>query len=210
MVVNIFYVLPTINLKLYEPMARRFASSYTEHPPGGSEHQVYALINGPMLANLDHIFDPLPCKCLTHDNSGKDLGAYFKAAGQVPGDLMLCLGSPIRFRMAGWLDQIVECYLACGPGLYGSWGAQQPLPHIRTTGFFCPPQLLLEYPYPVSNHTRYEIEHGPNSLTLWTQRMGLGTWQITWRGVFPMHNWHVPSNQDCLFLDQNTDRMGYQ
>ena len=206
--INVFYVLPTVLPATYLPMARRFARSYTEHPPGGTDHRVCVLLNGPKLPGLDRIFDPLPCEFLVHDNTGKDLGAYLRAAQTIPGDLMLCLGSPIRFRRAGWLDQIVNAYLDCGPALYGSWGAHVPLPHIRTTGFFCPPELLTAYPYP-ANGSRYEAEHGQNSLTLWCQKMGWGTWQITWKGVFPVVGWHVPSNQDCLFLDQNTDRLDY-
>lgn len=210
MKVVVFYVYPAIHPQAYEPMARRFARSYMDHPPGAYDHLVCVLVNGNTGPGIERLFHPLPCDFIQHDNSAKDLGAYFKAALSVPCDLMLCLGTPVRFRRAGWLDQIVNLYLECGPGLYGSWGCHQPKPHIRTTGFFCPPELLNAYPHAVTTATRYEVEHGSNSLTLWSQKMGMGTFQVTWKGAFPVEHWHVPSNEDCLFLDQNTDRMAYQ
>jgi hypothetical protein len=191
-------------------MARRFTQSYMDHPPGGYDHQVCVLINGLNGPAIRKLFEPLPCQYLEHNNDAKDLGAYFRAARQLECDLMLCLGSPVRFRKAGWLDQIVNLYLACGPGLYGSWGCHQPKPHIRTTGFFCPPELLNNYPFAVTNSTRYQVEHGADSLTLWCQKMGFVTYQVTWKGAFAMEHWHTPSNEDCLFLDQNGDRMGYK
>lgn len=205
----ITYVYPTIDRTTYDPMARRFAQSYLSHPPGDSPHSVHVLVNGPKYAGIEKVFDPVPVELLVHDNSGKDLGAYMKAAHTIPADLMLFLGAPIRFRRAGWLDWVVDCYLNNGPGLYGSWGCHAPMPHIRTTGFFCSPELLRAYPYYFTTANRYAVEHGDNSLTLWAEKMGFPVMQVTWKGAFPMKDWHVPTNEDCLYLDQNSDRLAY-
>lgn len=207
--VVVAYVFPTLAIQRYEPMARRFTQSYLNHPPGDYPHQVVVLVNGPKYNGIERVFSPLPVLFAQHDNTGKDLGAYVMAAATIPCDLLICLGAPIRFRRAGWLDWIVQCYLGNGIGLYGPWGFHQPSTHLRTTAFWCPPELLNLYPYVITNHNRYEVEHGADSLTLWASRMGFPVLQVTWKGVFDMRNWHHVDNAESLFLDQHTDSIGF-
>lgn len=201
--VKIFYVYPTINRYKYDPMARRFVDTYTQHHPGDYPHSINVMVNGPMYKGIERLFSPLPVEFTQHTNSGYDIGAYQMAAVTVPCDLMICLGSPLRFHKDGWLDWIVSAYVQNGPGLYGPWAFHHPATHIRTTAFWLPPDLLNAYPYAVANHMRYSFEHGPESITLWTQKMGYPTLQVTWKGVFDQRNWHYIGAEDSLFIDQH-------
>ena len=197
------YVHPTVNLATYQPMAKRFVSTYLDHPPGSYPHELYVLVNGFKYPALDSVFSPLPVKYLVHDNTGKDIGAFMMAAETIPCDLLICLGSPVHFHRAGWLDWIVEAYLNNGPGVYGAWAFHQPVTHIRTTAFWMPPEILNNYPRYIDNSQRYEFEHGRESITLWAQKVGYPTLQVTWNGVFGPEQWHYLGKDETLLLDQH-------
>lgn len=203
MIVNLLYVYPTINRNKYDPMARRFVQTYMQHPPGTWPHQVHVLVNGHMYKGIENLFNPLPVQFTQHTNEAYDIGAYMMAAATIPGDFMVCLGAPIRFHKPGWLDWLVSSYIQNGPGLYGAWAFHQPSTHIRTTAFALPPDLLNAYPYPVANHLRYEFEHGNNSITLWSQRMGYPTLQVTWKGTFLPRDWNYIGPEESLIIDQH-------
>lgn len=203
MIVAVCYIYPTINRYKYDPMARRFVQTYMQHPPGSYPHQLHVLVNGPMYKGIEHQFAPLPVQFTNHTNAGRDIGAYQYAAATVPCDLMICLGAPLRFHRDGWLDWIVDSYLQNGPGLYGAWAFHHPATHIRTTAFWLPPSLLNAYPFMIADHQRYSFEHGPESITLWTQKMGYPTLQVTWKGTFTPPHWHYIGPEDSLFLDQH-------
>jgi len=143
---------------------------------------------------------------MQHDNTGKDLGAYTSAAQRIACDLMVCLGAPVFFHRAGWLDVLVHAYIDYGPGLYGAFAYQVPRPHIRTTCFWTCPELLTCYPYPITNSTRYEVEHGSNSYTLWAQRTGFATYMVCWDGIYAMRDWQQMPKSKCLMLDQHVER----
>lgn len=208
----IAYVFPSLLWTKYQPLADRFVLSYHKNPPGFAQHEVHVVVNGPppevrtraMFANMDPIFH-------THDNTGKDLGAFKLVADTVPCDLLICLGAHIHFPKPGWLDHLVESYLDHGPGYYGCWGFHEPSPHIRTTAFWAPPQFLSSYPVELNNSNRYRFEHGRNaSMFWWARGQGFPVGQVSWREtrLFP-HFDHVPENE-CLMFDQHTDRMGYK
>lgn len=203
MKVVLFYVHPVVSLPTYQPMARRFVQSYQENPPGAYPHELVVLVNGFKYPALDGLFKPLPVTYLVHTNIGKDIGAYQKAAEEIPCDLMICLGSPVFCPKPGWLDWLVDQYLEHGPGLYGAFAYQVPMPHIRTTCFWCPPELLNSYPQHIGDGDRYAFEHGPDSITLWARRMGLGTFLVTWDGVLEMKDWYQAPRSKCLFIDQH-------
>jgi hypothetical protein len=193
-------------------MARRFTESYCNHPPGVNDHELVVVVNGggEITTRQRRLFDPLSPAFTSHDNAGRDLGAFFKAADTIDADLMVFLGAPVRPRMDGWLDWIVQCYLANGPGFYGQCAFRHPSTHIRTTAFWCSPDLLLKYPFEVSAGTRYAVEHGESSLTLWAQREGFGVWQVTRKGVFAMNDWYYVPESEILFLDQHGEGMGFK
>jgi len=197
------YVHPTINLAKYQPLARRWVKTYQDNPPGAYPHEICVLVNGRKYPELEKIFDPLPVRYLFHSNVGRDIGAYQLTAQTVPCDLMVCLGSPVYFHKSGWLDWVMESYLANGPGVYGAFAFHQPAVHIRTTVFWMPPEILNAYPKQVGDGDRYGFEHGSDSLTLWAQRSGFPVLQVTWNGTFDVPKWHHVPRNEALVIDQH-------
>lgn len=208
----IVYIFPHIARTTYEPLARRFVQSYMDKPPGVEDHQIKVVINGGLRGPYhDSLFSPLPVQFVSHNNSGKDIGAFQMAAATFPCDLLICFGSHIHFNRAGWLDYMVAAYRENGPGLYGGYGFHHPTNHIRTTNFWMPPQLLQSYPHRIGDNQRYMFEHGgDHSITKHTFAMGYPCLQLTWDGVFSLESWHHPSREEALVLDQHTDRIPWQ
>jgi hypothetical protein len=209
--VVIAYVYPAVQPATYRPMARRFANSYMSFPSGSADHEVVALVNGghhQMERNYNAAFAPVPVRFFHHSNLGKDIGAFQAFAETCTADLLVCLGAPVRFHRGGWLDRIVQSYEDNGPGLYGCWGFHQPLPHIRTTAFWLPPDLLRAYPYQIVNENRYEFEHGHRSILNFCNSIGLGGFMVTWSGCFAQDQWHHIGADECLMLDQHCERAG--
>jgi len=209
--VAIVYVHPRADMRQYVPAARKFVSSYLTHPPGATPHDIYVIINGDTVRQSDlPLFNPLPVKFMTHDNYGKDIGAFQKAAREIKADLMVFCGSRVHFRKAGWLDVMVNAYEKNGPGIFGAYAFHQPHLHIRTTCFWMPPDLLLAYPILVGNDQRYEFEHGPtHGISKWVIEMGFNAWLVTWTGTFPPNDWRHVENHEAVVLDQHSDRIGY-
>lgn len=203
------YCYPNLQAAKYAPAAKRFADTYQAFPPGKSEHELYVIANGaPLEPHQKKPFIHIANKYLEHNNYGKDVGAFQMAAREIKCDLLGCFGAHIYFWKAGWLDRIVEAYLENGPGLYGTWGFHQPLPHLRTTAFWIPPEVLDTYPHAIGDSDRYSFEHGLDSLTLWAQRTGFEPLLVTWSGVFAMDQWHPVSREESLFYDQWYDGRG--
>lgn len=212
MKIAIVYIHPTAHAYTYVPLAKRFVKTYMECPPGSTDHELHVAINGsvPIGDWCRSLFKPLAPGFFAHNNYGKDIGAYQSAADLIPCDLMVCLGAPVHFHKPGWLDRIVQAYMENGPAVYAPWGFHQPLPHLRTTAFWCPPEFLSSYPHRVSDRERYQFEHGLDSITLWTQKLGFEPLQVTWRGVFGMENWHHCTRDESLFIDQHMEKNNVQ
>lgn len=211
MKIAIVYVYPNLLHQTYDRQAKRFAGHYVSNPPGESDHELYVVVNGggTITPRQESLFHPLAPKYLYHDNSGKDVGAHRMAAKSLCCDLILLLGAPCWPAKAGWLDHIVMAYENHGPALYGNFCFHQPKPHVRTTCYWAPPQIISSSTLPVHNDLRYEWEHGQKSITRHCMKLGFPVLQVTWRGVFSIENWsHVPE-RDCLFFDQHTERIGY-
>jgi len=210
MKVVLTYVYPDLDARTYVPLARRFVESYMEHPPGSLDHEIHVLVNYGLPNNPAYpkLFRPLTCSFMLHDNQGKDIGAFQKAAEEIPCDLMVFLGAPIHFYRAGWLDRIVNVYEQNGPGLYGCRGYTTPMHHLRTTSFWCAPELLNSYPYTVHNDSRYEFEHGVRSITQHVRSIGLECFMVTWDGCYPYDSWGRTPNGSNLMLDQWSDMAG--
>lgn len=208
----IIYIHPRPDMRKYIPAARRFAASYIQHPPGATQHDVYVVVNGDIVRKYDEKpFHPLPVKLITHDNFGKDIGAFQKCAREIKGyDLMVFCGAEVRFRRAGWLDLMMMAYEKKGPGIFGAFAFHQPALHIRTTCFWMPPELLNLYPYQIGNEHRYDFEHGANSIAKWTIDSGFNAWMVTWLGIYPPAEWRHVENHEAVVLDQHTARIGYQ
>jgi hypothetical protein len=204
----VVYIMPLVNVSEYAPMAKRFMGTYHEHPPGKSEHEVCVVLNGEsnLVSWATDLFNGFGCRIIKHNNYGKDIGAYIAAADQIECDLMVCMGTPVHFHKPLWLDRIVSTYLQHGPAMYGPWGFQQPMPHLRTTVFWLPPELLLAYPHRVDGRGRYAFEHSPTSMTLWSQRQGFDPKMVTWNEVREMKDWGAISREESLMIDQHINR----
>lgn len=201
-----------VNVATYIPMAKRFMLTYQVNPPGRTKHEVVVVVNGESGLSewAKSQFVDFPCRLLDHNNYGKDIGAYIAAADQLDCDLMVCMGTPVHFHKAGWLDRIHDTYLEHGPAMYGPWGFQSPLPHLRTTVFWLPPELLLAYPFPVDSGGRYAFEHSPNSMTLWSQKQGFEPRMVTWKETLMMKDWGGISRDESLMIDQHMQRWNVQ
>ncbi len=211
MKIALCYVFPDLQHQIYLPMAKRFVATYMEHPPGNSDHDLHVLVNHGaqnMVPAYQRLFDPLPCSFLMHSNDGKDIGAFQKAGEEIACDLMVFLGAPVHFYRAGWLDRIVNVYEENGPALYGCRGYNSPRHHIRTTSFWCAPELFNSYPYVVHNDSRYEFEHGNRSLVNHVKGLGLECYMVTWNGCYPLHQWGNTPQGANLMLDQWSERYG--
>jgi hypothetical protein len=175
--ISLVYIHPTANAQTYVPMARRFVESYMANPPGSVDHDIHVAINGSIDIGewCQRLFNPLPCSFFRHNNYGKDIGAYQAAAD----------------------------FLENGPAMYAPWGFHHPLPHLRTTAFWLPPEFLNSYPVRVGNDQRYAFEHSEESMTLWSQKQGFEPMMVTWRGMYPMHSWHPVTRDESLMVDQH-------
>lgn len=204
----------------YRDKAVQFVESYQDYPPG-FEHETVVICNGvPASDDARGLFAPLmKCSMLDHDDSGWDIGGYQLAARSVPCDLMLFCGGHTYFRREGWLARIWQVYEEHGSALYGSTGNQGNgggvHPHVRTTGFWCPPSLLARYPYPVtqpgSGGQRYEMEHGDTCLSNWVAKKGLKRLIVGWNHVLPLeqcnampNGFHQGRQENVLFGDRMT------
>ncbi len=204
--IAIVYCHPAVNQPKYGPAARKFSDSYMSFPPGESDHEIYVGLNGGTGHGpyQDKLFRPLPITYLEHSNWGRDIGLFQMAADTLPCDLLVCFGAHVHFHRAGWLDRMVKVFEDYGPTLYGAWGFDVPAPHLRTTAFWLPPELLNMYPHVIGDKDRYGFEHGSESITLWTQKMGFEPLMITQSEVLPMKQWRHAGCEDSLFGDNHT------
>lgn len=209
MKIAVAYVFPLVNLRIYYPLAQRFAKTYVQFP-AGIEHELHVIHNGSLATDLEkRVFDGIPHTLHTRDNFGWDIGAYQYAALRLECDLLVCLGAPVHFYRPGWLERMTDTYVLEGPGYFGCWGFRFPF-HIRTTAFWLPPALLNSYPDLVgtARRSRYQFEHGPNSLARHTLQLGFEATVVSWKETWPHDRWDQAKTGigDCLCLDQHTHR----
>ena len=188
MKIEVFYIYPKVNPARYFFDADKFFESL-------------ALNSAPEVA--------LAVKVIRTDASnGKDIGAYIKAARTCDADIMVCLGSHVRINKDGWLGRIVEVWEDRGPGLYGPFGSEEPIPHIRTTAFWCAPGLLGNYPWEVvTDQDRYNFElDKKRSITSHALSFGMPVRQVTKSRSIELGKWDaMVSMEDLLMLDRFTD-----
>jgi hypothetical protein len=206
--VAIVYVFPQVKRQVYYPLAHRFTETWRKFPPGNEPHILYVIGNGgEVLPQEQSLFDGISCRFLAHDNSGWDVGAFQLAAEKLPCDLLICLGAPVHFHRSGWLDRMVDAYVQSGPALYGCWAYLSPNWHVRTTVFWCPPELLKSYSYAVTSEqrSRYAFEHGQQSFTRHVLGLGFPCIMVTQKGCFSFDQWekNAPGVADSLVLDQH-------
>ena len=204
--VAVVYCCPTVERRTYYSYARNFARTWIAHPPG-YPHKFFIFVNGTEWpTQFSSEFSQIPYRYEFHDNVGWDIGAFQRAAAVIPCDLLVCLGAHIAFNHDNWLKTIVDNFIENGPGLYGPWGAMFPTVHVRTTAFWCPPELLASYPFYVQSDrlSRYGFEHGQNSFTKWTQDAGFPVYMLTTKGCFEPAKWDdmSPTGPESIMLDK--------
>jgi hypothetical protein len=194
--ITLVYCFPLNGAQGFCMHAYNFAQSYAKNPPG-MEHDTLVICNGaPATQSSKDLFSPLPnVGYVDHDNSGWDIGAFQLAARISTSDLMVFCGSKSYFRKPNWLIRMWEVFGEFGDTLYGSTGNQGDMrfnvhPHVRTTGFWCTPKLLRDYPHRVTQSAtggeRYMAEHGPNCLSNWVKQQGKQCWIAGFDSIWPL------------------------
>jgi hypothetical protein len=180
------YVHAVVAGDKYDNYAFRFLESYNAHPPG-VDHDTVIVLNGlKQSSEIACLFSPMPhCTFLERNNAGYDIGAFQHAAREVPCDMMVFFGASAFFFKTGWLLRMATSFMKHGNAQYGSMGNRGDSgvavwPHIRTTGFWCSPNLLRAYPKTVTRpEERHPFEHGPACFSEWVRKQGLKNWVIT-------------------------------
>lgn len=192
--VTLVYVHPTINND-YQDLARRFVSTFKEHPPEYASRLV-VVCNGANPSDASRaIFSGMPVELIPRGNEGFDWGAYQFAARTFPCELMVFFGASTYFRRTGWLKRMVESYQKHGETLYGAMSnygsrGQGCYPHLRSTAMWTTPELFNAYPHKVTDPShRYPAEHGPNCITGWVAREGMIPLAVTFAGIYEWAEW---------------------
>lgn len=194
--ITLVYIFPLDGQQGFCCDAVKFTQSYLSNPPG-MEHNTMIVCNGAPAADTSKaLFAGLPgLFYVDHDNSGWDIGGFQMAAKTSSSDLMVFCGSRAYFRKPNWLIRMWEVFCEFGDTLYGSMGNQgderfNVFPHVRTTGFWCSPRLLREYPHVVTQGggggERYQAEHGNTCISNWVKRQGKQCWIVGFDCVFPL------------------------
>lgn len=179
----------------------RFIESYHANPPG-EEHETVIVLNGTKATSeITCLFTCFPnCCFLEHDNSGYDIGAFQFAAREFPCDLMVFFGASTFYMRPGWLIRMATVYQRNGIAQYGAMGSgAEPRynvwPHIRTTAFWMPPELMNQYPKRVVDASgRHPFEHGKDCFTEWLKKKGVMSWEVTWNKELLVKQWGSDPN----------------
>ena len=208
--VVVVYCYPMTQASKYFGLAKRFSDTWRQYDPGHPCQLVVGYNGAKPTALESGLFHGLGATALARDNSGWDIGLYQEAAEKIPADLMVFFGAPVHFYRPGWLKRMVDVYVERGPNLYGCWGYHYPNWHIRTTCFWCHPQLLNSYPFVIGDTRpqRYSFEHGQDSFTRWVLKAGLEADIVSWDNLWPEKDWDQSRQGvgDCLCFDQHTHR----
>jgi hypothetical protein len=192
--VTLCYVT-VLNNPEYWTLAERFIGTYGVCHPGVN-HNTVILCNGYPTKPMKELFAKLPnVEWFAHDNTGYDIGGYISLARKMKTGPMFCCASSCHVRKAGWLRKVLDAWNEFGPGIYGTLATYEVRPHFCTTGFLVPAELMAAYPLPVTDkHSRYEFEHGTNSLLNLAIRSGVSVKLVTWDGVYDLPDWRKPEN----------------
>ena len=200
-------------------LTRRFVESYLRCPPG-YPHRTIVVTQGRMPdKDMRQLLMKLPgCTFYQHDDSGWDIGGYIAVSRIISEDIGVYFCGTAFVQHVGWLKRMVDVWQKHGPGFYGSLGTYEISPHINTTGFFCPPALLAEYPHVVRTKAdRYALEHGPVDRCLWKRclRDGIKVRIATWDGVYEWWDWRKPPNvyrrgdqSNCITFFRHSSNFG--
>jgi hypothetical protein len=200
MTATVVYVHPACAPQ-YESYALRFLASYAAHPPGTLHDTIIGVNGGPVTHEIQCLFASLPrVRFIEHDNSGWDIGLFQRAARQCDSDCAVFFGASTYFKRPGWLVRMMTAQQKHGKAQYGAMGNRgapqvKVAPHLRTTGFWCPPALMNAYPHRVlSPGDRHPFEHGPACFTTWLSQQRIKSWEITWTRDLLWEEWGADPN----------------
>lgn len=176
--------------------AREFVETYGKFQPQYHHKTVVVCQGKPATPLVRGLFKMMPnLRYFEHDDSGWDIGAFIAASREISDDCVVCLGGSAHFKRDGWLKRIAESWQKHGAGFYGATPTHEVSPHLCTSGFWCPPEVLSSYPIKVVNRvTRYDFEHGPNACWKMVAHNGLPVKLVTWDGEFDWQDWRKPPN----------------
>jgi hypothetical protein len=212
------YIYPLAGANGHFDRALKFLQTYAGNPPGIAHETVIVCNETPANDETKFLFGCMPgVQFLNHDGSGMDCGGYQLAARTVPADMMVFFGGNSYFRRPHWLTQMTWAFQKFGDTLYGSTGNQGDkrfgvYPHVRTTGFWCSPQLINRHPLKVThNGLRYPFEHGPEGLTTWVLNQNKMAYIVAWDGAYPVLScdmipggFHQANQENVLIGDRLT------
>jgi hypothetical protein len=178
----------------YTNWTRQFIKGYENNVPGCDHDSVVVFNNGqPSDADREQ-FRFLPhLRFFEHDNSGWDIGAYIAVSRTLGNPWAVYFGCTSFVQHPNWLERMRQSYEKYGPGFYGSLATYEISPHINTTGFWCPPPWVADYPVKVNGKPeRYAFEHGREALWKMVDADGLPAKLVTWDGEYDWRQWRVP------------------
>lgn len=198
----------------HDEMAARFVASYASFPPGIDHNTVVIANGGQPTPYMQALCASLPgLDWFVHDDSGWDIGGFIAVSRKLTCDFAVWMGGLAWVRRAGWMRRMAQAWTKRGPGCYGSLASYQIRPHLVTSGFWCSPKLVADYPVKVETHAqRGEFEHGQDSISMRAFRRGMPVMLVTWDGEWTMSEWRKPRNifrrgdqSNCLTYYRHTD-----
>lgn len=199
-------------------LTKRFVDSYLQYPPGHPHRTIVVCQGRKPEAEMKALLLKLPgCTFYQHDDTGWDIGGFIAVSRIISEDIIACMGGTAFVQKEGWLKRMVEVWQKHGPGFYGSLSTYEMTPHINTSGFWCAPALLAEYPKRVQTKAqRYQYEHGGyNSFWRCCLRQGVKVMVATWDGEYEWFDWRketIPNiyrrgdQSNCLTFFRHTER----
>jgi len=182
-----------------ERLSYQFVESVSKFPPGADLNWVIALNspNGQELSTeMKQVFEALgPVTYFKHDNSGWDIGAFQAYSKTSKADFVLLFGSSSYARKNNWALPMITAFKTYGPnaiyGVTANLGNRDGVsPHLRTTAFWCTPELFNRYPTRVTKpEDRYPFEHGQQSMTVWAWSQGYQVYVVETENVFAYPDW---------------------
>lgn len=199
----------------YFEYACRFVACYHEFPPG-EPHTLTVIASGGLPgARARVLFETIPgVRYVVTDDVGWDVGSFITASKSSEADCGFYVGGCGYWRRPGVLARLAEAWRQFGPGIYGTLATFEMSPHINTSGFLAPPQLVASYPWPVTDRdSRYAFEWG-RERALWrlARAKGMPVKLVTWDGIYDPPRWRKPANiyrrgdqSNCLTYFRHSD-----
>jgi hypothetical protein len=225
-----------------EPL-RDFVASYRAHP-AGAEHELVVVSNGVTDRSLLRELDGVEHRLIELDEPVLDLAAYDRAARALTHERLCFLNSYSVILGDDWLAHLARALDEPDAAIVGataSWESQAewrrgaprywlyqltglrearrdyprfPNPHIRTTGFMIPRELLLELGLggAVDKRAAYMLESGWNGITRELRRRGRRALVVGRDGrSFDVDDWPASGtfrlgDQDNLLISDNQTR----